>query len=122
MKHFAASAFAAIASVSLALPAVAQQQLDIPRQPGETAFEYAQRVDACGGGELLAAYYVNNQTGLRVECRQLAAQNTNGMEGGLGSGALVGGGALMLLFALGGGGSSGTTTTTTTSTTGGIVN
>lgn len=114
MKHFAASAFAVIAAISVALPAVAQQQNDIPRKPGESALEYAQRINACDGGEVVAASFINNQTQLSVECRPLAAQNTNGMEGGLGgTGALIGGATTLLVFALGGGGSTGTTTTTT---------
>ncbi|NHM20235.1 hypothetical protein [Tritonibacter mobilis] len=100
-----------------ALPVAAQQLNAEQMLPGETWLEFAKRMDACDGAEVLDAELkmVGGGSNLEVLCSQGAvADATNGMSGGLGAAAAIGGGALLLVFALGGGGSDGPSSTSST--------
>lgn len=106
-----AMTFAISASALMASPLSAQVNTGVPRQPGETAMQYAQRINACNGAEILSATFSENQTRLSVRCPQGTAFNTDGMTGGL---AAVGAaaGAVLVVFGLSGGSSTGSTTST----------
>jgi len=114
MKKLAGSILGFVAATVLAFPSAAQQALDEAPLSGETALEYATRVDACDGAPVQEAEFLANQTRLRVSCpRSGAADTANGMTGGLGGGTIaVVGGLLVAVFALSGGGSSGATPST----------
>ncbi|RBI67861.1 hypothetical protein DQW77_17240 [Roseovarius sp. TE539] len=113
MKCFAKPLAGLIMGAALSLPAVAQQSFDQAPLPGETALEYATRVDACDGAVVQDAEFIANQTRIRVSCpRSAAADTADGMTGGLGGGAVaIVGGLLVAVFALSGG-SSGSTPST----------
>jgi len=109
-------------SMSVALVGGAAAQATQPLQPGETAMEFAQRIDACKGAEIVGAAFNDARTEVRVQCSQTAAAEGTtgaagavaGMSGGLGTLGTVTIGiaaAAGLAAALGGGGSSSTTTT-----------
>jgi len=122
MKTIGRMAFVAAACAGLAQPAMAQQQVTTPVQPGETALEFAQRIDACSGGEIVSAEFLQGRTLMQATCRQPAgidtaqagqgAQGAQGMAGGLGAGAAAAG-LGVAMFALAAGDDSTTTTTTT---------
>lgn len=121
MKRFATAVAAMSMSLALAGGAAAQQAGATPLQPGETAMEFAQRIDACNGAEIVSAAFNEARTEVRVQCLQSAAadgsaagQATAGMSGGLGTTGTIAIGiavAVGLAAAAGGGGSSSTTTT-----------
>lgn len=109
MKSFAKPILGIVLSATLSLPAVAQSNDNPPVRPGETALEYATRIDACGGGVVQDAEFLANQTQIRVSCPQVAAttEGADGMTGGLGGGVIaIAGGLLIAVLAVGGGGSS----------------
>ena len=121
MKTIISSATAFAFSCALLLPASAQQVIETQVQAGETALQFAQRVNACEGAEILDAAFTAGGTNLTVQCGpQAATTETNGMSGGLGTAAAIGGGVVVLALALGGGGSDGgiIPPSSTTSTTG----
>ncbi|MGR3316590.1 hypothetical protein [Roseovarius indicus] len=108
-----AMTFAVSAGLLVAAPLSAQVNTGVPRQPGETAMQYAQRINACNGAEILSADFSQNQTRLSVRCPQGAAVNTDGMSGGLTAGAAAAAAGVLIVFGLSGGSSTGSTTFTT---------
>lgn len=121
MKRIVTMVSAISMSVALAGGAVAQAG-NTPLQPGETAMEFAQRIDACNGAEIINAAFNDARTEVRVQCPRAAGadgsaagQATAGMTGGLGTtGAIaigIAAAAGLAAAASGGGGSSSTTTT-----------
>lgn len=105
MKTYILSATAVAFSLALIMPASAQQVVQAQVQAGETALEFAQRVNACGGADILDAAFIDAGSALEVQCSPLAATaETAGMTGGLGTAAAIGGGVVVLALALGGGG------------------
>jgi len=104
--------------MALAGGAAAQRAGTTPLQPGETAMEFAERINACNDAEIVSAAFNEARTEVRVQCPQVAGsgQATAGMTGGLGTtGAMAIGIAVAAGLAAaagsGGGGSSSTTTT-----------
>lgn len=109
MKHFAKPILGMVLSATMSLPAVAQQSDNPALLPGETALEYATRIDACGGAIVQGAEFLADRTQIRVSCPQSAATTggADGMAGGLGAGGIaIIGGLLVAVLAIGGGGSS----------------
>ena len=107
MKSFAKPILGIVMSATLSLPAVAQQGSNAALLPGETAFEYATRVDACDGAAVQDAEFLANRTQIRVACprRAAATDGADGMAGGLGGGAIaIAGGLLVAVLAISGGG------------------
>ena len=116
-----AMTFAVSAGLLIAAPLSAQVNTGVPRQPGETAIQYAQRINACNGAEISWASFNADQTRLSVRCPpgstadtgSSTTSGTSGMSGGLtGIGAAAGAAAVLVVFGLSGGSSTGTTTGT----------
>lgn len=106
------STFAIAASVLMAVPATAQVNTGVPPVAGETALQYAQRINACGGAGVESATFTQNRTRLSVRCPQQGANTSNnGMSGGLGTAIALGAG--MVLIIAGAAGDSSSTVTTT---------
>ena len=105
------STFAIAASVLLAVPATAQVNTGVPPVAGETALQYAQRINACGGASVESATFTQNRTRLSVRCPQTTTTSNNGMSGGLGTAIALGAG--MVLIIAGAAGDSSSTVTTT---------
>lgn len=107
--------FASAISMSAALASGAAAQ-GTALLPGETALQFAQRVDACGGAGINSAAFNEDRTEVRVRCAQVAG-GTDGMTGGLGTtgGVIVAvlGAAAVAAAASGGGGSSTSSTPST---------
>lgn len=118
MKALKTSLLALIIGASFGLPATAQQKVADQPEASETALEFARRVNACDGSEVLSAKYMDGRESLHVRCSQGAAAELSGMSGGLGTGGALalGGGALIAIIALASGGSSSGSTTSTTGT------
>lgn len=113
MKRISNTLLAAVACVAMPLAAVAQQQVTTPPLPGETALDYAQRIDACNGATVLGADFIDGGTLLQVQCPAAGATtDTAGMSGGLGA-AAASAAIVIALFALAGGSSTYSTTSTT---------
>lgn len=118
MKTTFASSLALVACLSMAVPAGAQSPRQITTQPnpGETATAFAERINACGGSNIVSAAFVNDvndAVDLRVRCPAAAAGNTSGMAGGLGAAgvAAIAGGVALVAFAIGSSGGSSTPST-----------
>jgi|SRR6056297_3385386 len=115
MKSLAKPVIGLVMCAAMSLPAVAQQTPDEALLPGESALEYATRIDACNGAVVQDAEFLANQSQIRVSCPQRAASadGANGMAGGLGSGAIaIAGGLLVAVLAVSAGGSSSSTPST----------
>ena len=106
MNKLSRIALSLCAVAALSLPALAQTVSNAPVLPGETALEYAERINACNGAEVLSAEFEANEantTRLLVRCAK-------SLSGGLGAAAA--GVPLLLILALAGDSSSSTTTST----------
>ncbi|MBZ0122825.1 MAG: hypothetical protein K8F31_02965 [Roseovarius sp.] len=114
MKRFANTVLAAVTGVAMPLAAAAQQQVSTPPLPGETALQYAQRINACNGASILGADFTEGGTMLQVQCPATGTTgDTSGMSGGLG-GAVASVAVVIALFSLAGGSGSYTPSTTST--------
>lgn len=105
MKNFFGLTLAVAACLSTSLPTIAQQAA--VRQGNETATEMAARIGACGGAGIESAQFDAAGETLTVRCSDAVA----GMEGGLGSGAVIAAGLVIVAIvaaASGGGGNSST--------------
>ncbi|GAB4287484.1 MAG: hypothetical protein Kow0058_07140 [Roseovarius sp.] len=118
MKKPLAMLMAIATAAALPLAATAQQVASAPPNPGESALDYAKRVDACNGRNVLEASFIDNGTRLQVRCAGAVAAagagagGTQGLSGGLGLGLAAGGVAFLAIAAAAG---EDNTTTTTTS-------
>jgi len=114
MKAIANTLLAAAIGVTMPLAAMAQQQVSTPPLEGETALQYAQRINACNGDSILGADFTSGGTMLQVQCPAAGgASNTAGLSGGLG-GAVASVAVVVALFSLAGGSSSYSTSTSGT--------
>jgi hypothetical protein len=105
MRNIAIAVSALSMSIALTGAANAQQGANPPLQPGETAMEFAQRIDACNGAEIVSAALNASRTEVRVQCPQAAGSGASaagqtaagqtaagaaaGMTGGLGTAGTV---------------------------------
>lgn len=105
------STFAVTAALLMAVPATAQVSTGLPPVAGETALQYAQRINACDGAGVVDATFTQNRTRLSVQCPQATATGNNGMSGGLGTAIALGAG-IVLIVAGAAGDSSSTVSTT----------
>ena len=117
MHKFSTSVLSLCACVALSVPALAQTTSSVPVLAGETALQYAQRIDACNGQEVLSAEFGAGILGsMVVSCRPKAANanlQNRGLTGGLGAVGIAGL-PLIVLVALVGDSSTSTTSTTGT--------
>lgn len=101
-----------------ALPVTAQQLNANDVRPGETWLEFAKRMDACKGQEVLGAELVlvgGSEYKLDITCSTgIVAGGTNGMTGGLAGAAPIAGVMILVAGLAASGGSDGPTTTTGT--------
>jgi len=112
MNAIANTLLAAVVGVTMPLAAVAQQQVSTPPIEGETAVQYAQRINACNGANILGADFTQGGTMLQVQCPAAGtAGNTAGLSGGLG-GAVASVAVVVALFSLAGGSSTYSSTAT----------
>ena len=120
MKKTSPSILALVAALGLAIPTAgqAQQQTSTQPLPGETSREFAVRIDACDGSEILSSRFVggqDRQNVLRVRCRGGAAMaDTSGMAGGLGAGAIAGIAVTVVAIAIAASSGGGSSTPSTT--------
>ena len=116
MKAIANTLMAVVMGAAMPLAAAAQQQVSTPPVAGETALQYAQRINACNGASVIGADFTSGGTMLQVQCPAAGnATNTSGLSGGLG-GALASTAVVVALFSLAGGSSSYSSTTSTSGT------
>ncbi len=116
MKAIANTLMAVVMGAAMPLAAVAQQQVSTPPLEGETALQYAQRINACNGASVIGADFTSGGTMLQVQCPAAGtASNTSGLSGGLG-GAVASAAVVVALFSLAGGSSTYSSTTSTSGT------
>ena len=116
MKKPFPSILALVATLGLAIPTggQAQQQTTTQPFPGETARQFSARIDACDGGSIQSARFVDGRNVLRVRCEVGAGTDTaNGMAGGLGAGAVAGIAATVIAIAVVAGSGGGSSTPST---------
>ncbi|MCA1775762.1 MAG: hypothetical protein LC676_09195 [Loktanella sp.] len=128
MKNISPSILALVAAIGLAIPTAGQTQQQTTTQPfpGETAQQFATRIDACNGGRIQSARFDDGRSLLGVRCDVGAGMDTAngitgepsagpvaGMSGGLGAGAVAGIAATAIAIAVVAGSGGGSSTPST---------